>query len=109
MFTVLNSFALARRYTQASVEDGLFDPLALTERSECVVPGAESPRVLRERGFVPTELVLPFGQAGIEVTDIWAGTAGSWGRRPVDLDEIEIMVVGTRPDGPVEPPYAVFV
>lgn len=109
VFTVLNGFALARKYTQAGVEDGLFDPLALTERSECVVPGAEGARVLRERGFVPTELVFLFGQAGIEVTDIWGGTAGSWSRRPMDLDEIEIMVVGTRRDGPVGPPYAVYV
>jgi len=109
VFTVLNGFALARKYTQASVEEGLFDPVALTERSECVVPGAEGASVLRERGFVPTELVLLFGQAGIEVTDIWGGTAGSWGRRPVDLDEIEIMLVGTRRDGPVGPPYKMFV
>ncbi len=109
VFTVLNGFALARKYDQASVEDGLFDPLALTEQSECVVPGAEGGRVLRERGFVPTELVLLFGQAGIEVMDIWGGTAGSWGQRPVDLDEIEIMLVGTRRDGPVGPSYRIFV
>ena len=27
---------------------------------------------------------------------IWGGTAGNWGRRQVDLDEIELMIVGRR-------------
>jgi hypothetical protein len=32
-----------------------------------------------------------------EVDHIWGGTAGAWGRRPVDLDQWEIMVVMRRP------------
>ncbi len=109
VFTVLNAFALIRKYDRADVEEGLFDPVALTERSECRVPGAGSERPLRERGFVPTELVLLFALAGVEISDIWGGTAGSWGRRPIDLDEIEIMLVGTRRPGPLELPHPIFV
>jgi hypothetical protein len=34
--------------------------------------------------------------AGLSVTDMWGGTAGNWGRRLLDLDEIEIMVVAWK-------------
>lgn len=51
---------------------------------------------VRERAFVPTELVLLFRLAGMRVLNIWGGTAGNWGKRAIDLDEIEIMVVARR-------------
>jgi len=43
---------------------------------------------VRERGFVPTELVLLFRLAGMSVLNMWGGTAGNWGRRSLDLDVI---------------------
>jgi SAM-dependent methyltransferase len=96
LFTVLNACAMIRKYSNESVRDGQFDPVGLAERSEFdVAEPAEMP-FLRERAFVPTELVLMFGAAGIEVTNIWGGTAGNWGERPIDMDEIEIMVVGRK-------------
>jgi hypothetical protein len=52
---------------------------------------------MRERGFVPTELTILFQMAGLQVLNIWGGTAGNWGRRPVDLDEMEIMVLACKP------------
>lgn len=55
---------------------------------------------LRERAFVPTELVLLFRMAGLEVLNIWGGTAGNWGRRKIDLDEMEIMVLARKPAQP---------
>jgi hypothetical protein len=45
---------------------------------------------------VPTELVLMFRQAGFDVENVWGGTAGTWGRRTVDLDEMEIMIVAHK-------------
>jgi cyclopropane fatty-acyl-phospholipid synthase-like methyltransferase len=96
LFTVLNGYAIARRYKQSDVENGQFDPLALAEVSECQPTGGDTTFCLRERGFVPTELTLLFRNAGIEVLHIWGGTAGNWGRRPIDLDEIEIMFVGRK-------------
>lgn len=53
--------------------------------------------------------MLLFGQASIEITDVWGGTAGDRDRQLLDLDGIEIMVVGTRRDLRVGPPDAVFV
>jgi hypothetical protein len=34
------------------------------------------------------------------VLNIWGGTAGNWGRRKIDLDEIEIMVVARKTGEP---------
>jgi SAM-dependent methyltransferase len=98
LFTVLNGFALARKASSADVASGRFDPLGLTEVSECNPPGAPGPIPLRERGFVPTELTLLFRLAGLDVLGIWGGTAGNWGKRPIELDEIEIMVLARKPE-----------
>jgi hypothetical protein len=35
-------------------------------------------------------------QAQFEVLHLWGGTAGNWGRRAIDMDEIEIMAVARR-------------
>ena len=55
---------------------------------------------MRERGFTPTELRLMLGQTGFEVDHIWGGTAGNWGRRTIDLDEIEMMIIATKRAAP---------
>ena len=94
LFTVLNGFRMARCYKADDVAAGRFDPLTLTEASECDFAETAG---MRERGFVPTELVLLFGAAGLKVLHIWGGTAGNWRRGPLDLDEMEIMVVAQRP------------
>jgi hypothetical protein len=51
---------------------------------------------LRERAFVPTELILLFRLTGMSVLSMWGGTAGNWERRALDLDEIEIMIVACK-------------
>jgi SAM-dependent methyltransferase len=107
LLTVLNGYRLARNHTQSDVADGSFDPLALAERSE--VAGHDAlPGSMRERGFVPTELVLMLAGAGLAVSGIWGGTAGNWGRRPIDLDEIEIMVSAWKPARPPSPPFGIY-
>src|ERR1041385_5262435 len=89
LFTVLNGLAMIRRHTQAEVEQGLFDPVSMSEVSTCRPPGNSATAPLRERAFLPTELVLLFRIAGLEVLHLWGGTAGRWGRRPIELDEME--------------------
>jgi hypothetical protein len=32
----------------------------------------------------------------MDATAIYGGTAGQWGRRPINLDEMEIMVVSRK-------------
>jgi 2-polyprenyl-3-methyl-5-hydroxy-6-metoxy-1,4-benzoquinol methylase len=107
LFTVLNACAIIRNHTQEDVEQGTFDPVALTERSE-LPPGTGAKTPLRERGFVATEIVMLFALSGLETIAVWGGTAGNWGKRAIDLDEIEIMVVAHKSSSPVEPPFALY-
>jgi hypothetical protein len=101
LFTVLNGAAMLRRYQNDDVAEGRFDPLTLVESSECS-PREGMPAVaVRERAFVPTELILLFRIAGMNVLHMWGGTAGNWGRRPLDLDEIEIMIVARKTSEPL--------
>ncbi len=98
IFTVLNGLALIRRSKQEDVQQGRFDPTTMAEVSPMEYDTSEGKKslLLRERGFVPTELVMMFRQIGFEVQDIWGGTAGKWGRRQIDLDEMEIMVTASK-------------
>lgn len=100
LFTVLSAMRMIRRHSPQDVEQGAFDPRTLAEASECTVAGADASLRLRERGFVPTELVLLFRIAGLSVLNTWGGTAGNWGRRAIDLDEFEIMVVARKASEP---------
>lgn len=102
LFTVLNAAAMLRRYQDKDVAEGRFDPFAMVELN--AMPPRESlPAIaVRERGFVPTELTLLFRLAGLSVLQMWGGTAGNWGRRPLDLDEIEIMAVARKTAAPVD-------
>jgi ubiquinone/menaquinone biosynthesis C-methylase UbiE len=96
VFTVLNATAMLRKHHNKDVADGRFDPLTMVESSE-YPPREGLPAVpVRERAFVPTELILLFRLAGMSVLNVWGGTAGNWGRRPLDLDEIEIMIVACK-------------
>lgn len=101
LFTVLNAAAMLRKYQNKDVAEGRFDPLSMVESSE-YPPREGLPAVaVRERGFVPTELVLLFRLAGMSVVNMWGGTAGNWGRRTLDLDEIEIMIVARKSGEPL--------
>nr|MDO8134575.1 class I SAM-dependent methyltransferase [Candidatus Njordarchaeum guaymaensis] len=98
ILTTLNAFEKIRRFSQEDVEKGKFDPVMMVEvfTMECVTPRGKKSVLVRERGYVPTELFMLFGQADFEVEHIWGGTAGNWGRRKINLDEIEVMVVAKK-------------
>ena len=99
VLTLLNGLRMIRDATPEQVERGAFDPATLTTVFEMEWEAADGPRSvpIRERGYVPSELVLLCRHAGFIVEHIWGGTAGDWGRRPVELDEMEIMAVLRRP------------
>jgi SAM-dependent methyltransferase len=101
LITALNALRMARLHGQEDVAAGRFDPMTMTEISSIEWPdGTETrPVTVRERGFTPTELALLCRVAGLRVDHVWGGTAGDWGRRPLDLDEYEIMIAGGLPDG----------
>jgi SAM-dependent methyltransferase len=99
VLTASNGMRLIRSATPEQVEAGRFDPLTLSESYDMEWETPEGPRSVpvRERGYVPSELTLLCRMAGFAVEHVWGGTAGNWGRRPVDLDEWEIMVVMRKP------------
>jgi SAM-dependent methyltransferase len=99
VLTLLNGMRMIRDATPEKVERGVFDPATLAESFEMEWQAEDGPRTLpfRERGYVPSEVVLLCRGAGFAVEHVWGGTAGDWGRRPVELDEMEIMAVLRRP------------
>lgn len=98
ILTAPNGFAKIRQFTQEDVESGRFDPVTMVEVStvEWNTPEGKKSVLVRERGYMPTELMMLFHRAGFEVEHIWGGTAGNWGRRKINLDEIEVMVVAKK-------------
>ena len=96
VFTVLNGCLMIRNHTQADVDRNIFDPLTLSHVSECAPAEGRPAMRVRERAFVPTELVLLFEHAGMTPLHVWGGTAGKWDRGRINLDEIELMVVAKK-------------
>jgi cyclopropane fatty-acyl-phospholipid synthase-like methyltransferase len=50
----------------------------------------------RARYYVVPELIRMHEEAGLRVKSVWGGTAGNWGRRPLNWDEIEVMLISFR-------------
>ncbi len=100
IMTVLNGMRMIRKYSEEDVERGFFDPVSTVEAyplSE-IMDGASSNIMVREKGFMPSELYLMLEGKGFKVEKLWGGTAGDWNRERVRLDEMEIMVVSRKKD-----------
>lgn len=105
MATVLSAARMVRAHSNEDVAAGRFDPFTLVESAECTPRDGLPAVAVRERGFVGTELRLLFRLAGLSVVNMWGGTAGNWGRRTLDLDEYEIMIVATKTAEPSAAAY----
>jgi cyclopropane fatty-acyl-phospholipid synthase-like methyltransferase len=92
ILTSLNAYAKIREYTQDDVESGIFDPITMVRTEELLNEGGIS-LVTKERRYTPPELVRLLQKAGFTVEHVWGGTAGNWGRRKIELDEVEVMYV----------------
>jgi ubiquinone/menaquinone biosynthesis C-methylase UbiE len=99
ILTVLSALSMMRRCTPEQITEGCFDPQTLTVAQTIPVETADGPREVevRERGYTVPELRLSLRLAGFEVDYVGAGTAGNWGRRPLKIDEYEIMAIARRP------------
>ena len=60
------------------------------------IGGAGGRMRYRERLYILPELIAVLESHGLAVDHAWGGTAGRWGRRPLDLDEIEVMLIAHR-------------
>ena len=99
ILTAPNGLAKIRDATPEMIQEGLFDPLSLTEvfPLEYEQDGHTRQLIVRERGFVPSELHLMLTWAGFAVSGIYGGTAGAWQLEAPALDEMEIMALASKP------------
>jgi SAM-dependent methyltransferase len=96
IMTALNALNMIRKYNFSDYEAGHFDFINLVESSSYPPQEGMEPLPLREKGFVPTELELLCRLSGLNVINIWGGTAGNWGKRHPDPDEMELMLHAKR-------------
>lgn len=99
LLTALSALRTIRQYTDADVASGKFDPMGLVEAGEMQIATPEGPDVVpvRERAYVAGELKLMCRLAGLDVQQIWGGTAGNWGHRQIEMDEYELMLIARKP------------
>ncbi|MBN2238299.1 MAG: class I SAM-dependent methyltransferase [Dehalococcoidales bacterium] len=97
ILTALNGCRPIRNYMNEDT-GYVFDPVTMIETYDMPSenPTEPGPITVRERNYPPSELALLFKIAGFEVEHVWGGTAGNWGRRPLDPDEMEVMVVAGK-------------
>lgn len=101
LFTALNALKMIRQYGGQDISSGRFDPFNIVEwhtlgELDHEIGTELSSRMVGEKSFTGSELSLMLRLTGFAVRHMWGGTAGSWGRRPLDPDEYEIMVVAER-------------
>lgn len=95
LLTALNGYATIRHMTDDQVQNGIFDPATMVAvyDNEWELPEGKQVVRIRERLFIPPEMIALLRHAGFQVEHVWGGTAGEWGRRPIKLDEVEAMFV----------------
>lgn len=98
ILTALNGYALIRRMTDEAVTQGAFDPatMVLHHLDEMDLPEGPIQLIVKERLFIPPEVIALMRFAGFEVDAVYGGTAGEWGERPLKLDEIEMMIIARK-------------
>jgi ubiquinone/menaquinone biosynthesis C-methylase UbiE len=94
LMTVRNVFELVRQYSDEDIANGTFDPYTLTRvvRLSDWYPGFDPEVLVKEKCFTPMELRQLLESNGFVVDHLWGGTAGTWTKHTLLLDEIEIMV-----------------
>ena len=97
VLTTLNGYRTIRR-AGLDAENRL-DPLTMVETwTPAAAAEKNSPRryTLSGRHYIVPELVKMHRDAGLSVEHVWGGTAGNWGQRPLDWDEIEVMLLSRK-------------
>lgn len=98
ILTTLNAFARLRELTDADLAPGRFNPLTLEEiyTGEVQSPAGIELLRLKERRWLPPELIALCRDTDFAVAHIWGGTSGQWARRPLHLDEPELMLIARK-------------
>jgi SAM-dependent methyltransferase len=98
VLTALNGLRFLRPYRGEDIAAGTFEPETLAERvcMEWQAEGCPRKVIVYEHGHRPEGLGALFATAGFTVEHVGGGTAGDWGRRPLDPEEFEIMLIAER-------------
>jgi len=98
LLTAMNAYAVIRQMKHELIGEGRFDPATMVSsyEDEWTLPEGTRVMKIRERLFIPPEMVRMLREAGLRCDRVFGGTAGSWGQRPLQLDEIEAMYVCRR-------------
>ena len=98
ILTALNGLKKIREYDDEDVKTGKFDPLSIVETFPIsdILENPPEDIMLKEKGFLATELKLMLNNTGFKVKNIWGGTAGSWNRETLKMDEFELMIVSKK-------------
>lgn len=98
VLTTPNGYRSIREVSAEDVASGRFDPLTMTRLHEVdfELGGFKERMRYRERLYIVPELTALMAAHGLAVEHVWGGTAGRWGRRPLEIDEVEVMIVARR-------------
>lgn len=89
LLTTLNGYRTIRQ--AGTRDDSVLDPLTMVETAD--LRGVHG---LSGRHYIVPELIKMHHEAGLFVEHVWGGTAGDWGRRSLDWDEIEVMLLSRK-------------
>jgi 2-polyprenyl-3-methyl-5-hydroxy-6-metoxy-1,4-benzoquinol methylase len=95
LLTALSAFKMIREHEDEDIAQGRFDLMTTSVTAQHPGPGDATVTVV-EKGFMPSELRAILESGGFEIQSMWGGTAGNWGRRPLELDEYEIMTLARK-------------
>ncbi|OQY10840.1 MAG: cyclopropane-fatty-acyl-phospholipid synthase [Marinitoga sp. 4572_148] len=98
ILTALNGLKMIRQYNEKDIDNGRFDPLGIVETYPLSEILEDTPDniLIKEKGFLATELKMMLKNTGFKVENIWGGTAGNWKRERLKMDEMELMVISRK-------------
>jgi 2-polyprenyl-3-methyl-5-hydroxy-6-metoxy-1,4-benzoquinol methylase len=98
LLTALNGYSAIRRIKDENVISGAFDPVTMVAEyaDDWELPEGQKTVLIRERLFIAPEITRMLRESGFRVDHVYGGTAGNWGRRPLNMDEVEAMFVCRR-------------
>jgi cyclopropane fatty-acyl-phospholipid synthase-like methyltransferase len=95
----LNGLEKIRKYNIEDIQQKKFNQITLVETFRMDYTdddGNQKTVTVREKGYVGSELKLMLRIAGFEAFHFYGSTAGNWGHREVDPDEIGMMAIARK-------------
>ena len=98
VLTTLNGYRAIRSAPRQNAADHWFDSLRCLSAGVYELEGKRYQGL--ERAYIVPELLKMHAAVGLEVRRVYGGTAGKWGSRELDLDEMEVMLISRRIESP---------